>query len=117
MDNAITEIRYRQNLWNNMEEWETNLHIWTHSEFNTLNVEDMNNINTKIIKNCLQFEKYLPENNIVPVLRQSAEEFKLKLPVIGYLRNQNFKAVSFANFFILIAFAENLKFSASLDRN
>ncbi|XP_037937177.1 dynein heavy chain 6, axonemal [Teleopsis dalmanni] len=89
--NTFQKIRLRQNLWNNWEEWELALEEWYGMEFSSLNVEDMVNLNTKIIKNCMQYEKYLPENEIVPMLRESAEEFKTKLPVLTYLRNPNLK--------------------------
>ncbi|XP_018800561.1 PREDICTED: dynein heavy chain 6, axonemal [Bactrocera latifrons] len=92
MDNTFQEIRLRTNLWQSLDEWFAALDTWVDTEFNNLNVEDMNNLNMKIIKNCLQFEKYLPSNNIVPKMKNSAEEFRQKLPVIGFLRNPNLKA-------------------------
>lgn len=91
MDTTLQEIRLRQNLWSNNEEWETTLALWEETHFHLLNVDEMINLNTKIIKNCTQFEKYLPKNDIVPNLKMSAESFREKLPVIGYLRNANFK--------------------------
>lgn len=100
MDNTFQEIRLRTNLWQSLDEWFAALDTWVDTEFNNLNVEDMNNLNMKIIKNCLQFEKYLPPNNIVPKMKNSAEEFRQKLPVIGFLRNPNLKAVN-SRFLIL----------------
>uniref|UniRef100_A0A1B0FG22 AAA+ ATPase domain-containing protein n=1 Tax=Glossina morsitans morsitans TaxID=37546 RepID=A0A1B0FG22_GLOMM len=91
MDMAFSEIRLRQHLHNSAIEWETAYQRWTTSEFNTLSVSELTDLTVKIIKNCMQFEKYLPENNIVPALKAAADEFKLKLPVIGYLRNPNFR--------------------------
>lgn len=93
MDMAFSEIRLRQHLHNSAIEWETAYQRWTTSEFNTLSVSELTDLTVKIIKNCMQFEKYLPENNIVPALKAAADEFKLKLPVIGYLRNPNFRPV------------------------
>ncbi|XP_017463779.1 PREDICTED: dynein heavy chain 6, axonemal-like, partial [Rhagoletis zephyria] len=92
MDDTFLEIRMRNNLWQSLDEWDAALDSWVNMEFNQLNVEEMNNLNMKIIKNCLQFEKYLPENNIVPKMKSSADEFRAKLPVIGFLRNPHFKA-------------------------
>ncbi|XP_075157385.1 dynein heavy chain at 16F [Haematobia irritans] len=92
MDMAFTEIKLRQSLHNTMEEWEENHYRWVHIDFNTLVVNELVDLTIKTIKNCMQYEKYLPPNNIVPELKQSAEEFKSKLPVIGYLRNPNFRA-------------------------
>lgn len=93
MDQTFSEIRLRQSLYSTVEEWEEAYNRWTTSEFNSLVVNELVDLTLKTIKNCMQFEKYLPPNNIVPELKQSAEEFKLKLPVIGYLRNNNFRAV------------------------
>ncbi|XP_043065698.2 dynein axonemal heavy chain 6 [Drosophila bipectinata] len=92
MASGFYDIRMRQNLYKTQTEWEESLAEWITADFNTLNVNDMVELNAKTIKNCLQFMKYLPENNIVPVLHASAEAFKEKLPVIGYLRNPNLRA-------------------------
>uniref|UniRef100_A0A1A9V6M7 AAA+ ATPase domain-containing protein n=1 Tax=Glossina austeni TaxID=7395 RepID=A0A1A9V6M7_GLOAU len=98
MDMAFSEIRLRQHLHNSVIEWETAYQRWTTSEFNTLSVSELTDLTVKIIKNCMQFEKYLPDNNIVPALKAAADEFKLKLPIIGYLRNPNFRPRHWAMF-------------------
>lgn len=54
-------------------------------------MEDLTTINIKILKNCGFLEKNLPKNYIVPKLKVDAEDFKDKLPVIGFLRNPNLK--------------------------
>ncbi|ALC49870.1 Dhc16F [Drosophila busckii] len=92
MDSGFYDIRMRQNLYQTLTDWEESLAAWMAADFNTLPVNDMVDLNAKTIKNCMQFQKYLPENDIVPVLQKSAEEFKEKLPVIGYLRNPNLRA-------------------------
>ncbi|KAH8387117.1 hypothetical protein KR093_004852, partial [Drosophila rubida] len=92
MASGFYDIRMRQNLYKTLIDWEDALNSWLTSDFNTLVVADMIDLNAKTIKNCLQFQKYLPENDIVPVLHKSAEDFKEKLPVIGYLRNANLRA-------------------------
>lgn len=93
MDQTFTEISLRQKLLNSVEEWQEAHNRWTTTEFNNLVVNELVELTTKTIKNCTQFEKYLPANNVLPDLKEEAESFKLKLPVIGYLRNNNFKAV------------------------
>lgn len=93
MASGFYDIRMRQNLYRTWTDWEESLAEWIAADFNTLVVADIIELNSKTIKNCLQFQKYLPENNIVPVLQASAEAFKEKLPVIGYLRNPNLRAV------------------------
>ncbi|KAH8363782.1 hypothetical protein KR200_006735, partial [Drosophila serrata] len=92
MASGFYDIRMRQNLYRTWSDWEESLAEWIAADFNTLVVADIVELNSKTIKNCLQFQKYLPENNIVPVLQASAEAFKEKLPVIGYLRNPNLRA-------------------------
>ncbi|KAL7743998.1 hypothetical protein ACLKA6_001232 [Drosophila palustris] len=92
MASGFYDIRMRQNLYKTLIDWEESLASWLAADFNTLVVADMIDLNAKTIKNCLQFQKYLPNNDIVPVLHKSAEEFKEKLPVIGYLRNANLRA-------------------------
>lgn len=54
-------------------------------------MEEMTTVNTKILKNCGYLEKNLPRNDIVPKLKSDVEDFKEKLPVLGYLRNVNLK--------------------------
>lgn len=99
MATGFYDIRMRQNLYRTLIDWEEALAGWLSGDFNNLNVADITELNSKTIKNCLQFNKYLPENDIVPVLQRSAELFKEKLPVIGYLRNPNLRGVSYANNF------------------
>lgn len=97
MDEGFYNIRQRQNLYKTLLDWEEALSTWLAADFNTLPVAEMLDLNAKTIKNCLQFQKYLPQNDIVPVLHKSAEDFKEKLPVIGYLRNPNLRAVGKLN--------------------
>lgn len=68
---------------------------WHTEYFHNLDMEELITINSKILKNCALLEKNLPRNEIVPKLRNEAELFKVKLPVLGYLRNQTLKPVSF----------------------
>lgn len=68
--------------------------------FNSLDVEDLTNVTTKILKNCIVLEKSLPGNKIVSHIRNDAERFKDKLPVITYLRNPAFKPVCLVRTFI-----------------
>ncbi|XP_032594376.1 dynein axonemal heavy chain 6 [Drosophila grimshawi] len=92
MDTGFYDIRMRQNLYKTLIDWEESLSSWLSSDFNSLVVAALIELNSKTIKNCMQFQKYLPPNDIVPVLQKSAEDFKEKLPVIGYLRNPNLRA-------------------------
>lgn len=91
---ALTEVKQRQLLWNSVSEWNKCIEDWYALPFNSLVLEDLIAVNLKILKNCSLIEKNLPENDIVSKLRESAESFKEKLPVIGYLRNPTLKIVS-----------------------
>lgn len=83
----------RQTLWNSLDEWSSSVQKWYRQPFNTLDVDELTERNGIILKNCTMLEKNLPPNKIVPKLRNDAETFKGKLPVLGYLRNNALRAV------------------------
>lgn len=91
IESVLQEIKMKQMLWDSNEEWEKSLEAWHRQSFNTIDVDELTNSNLKILKNCTVLEKNLPKNKILPKLKNSAEEFKEKLPVIGYLRNPALK--------------------------
>lgn len=91
----------RQTLWSSLDDWTVSTEIWYKKSFNTLNVDELIDVNGKILKNCAMLEKNLPPNKIVPKLRDSAEQFKAKLPILGYLRNIALKAVCYFYFFFV----------------
>ncbi|CAD7077293.1 unnamed protein product [Hermetia illucens] len=92
LEQALQEVRTRQALWDSIEEWEASLKKWTTANFHTLDVEELIDVNSRTLKNCTQFEKYLPPNELVPVLKESAELFREKLPIITCLRNPTLKS-------------------------
>jgi len=88
------EVKLRQMLWNSTREWREAVNEWHSTPFHKLDVEEVTNINTKIIKNCALLEKNLPRNDIVPQLKEDAEIFKKKIPTIANLRNPSLKTVN-----------------------
>lgn len=91
LDLAFQEVRNRQLLWSSIDEWNEAEEDWLQCHFHHIDIEDLTSLNGKILKNCMILEKYLPPNDLVSKLRKSAEEFKQKLPTIGYLRNPAIK--------------------------
>ncbi|CAB0031813.1 unnamed protein product [Trichogramma brassicae] len=91
LEQVVDEVKLRLMLWDSLLAWDTTIAKWYQDEFETLNVEDMNNFVTKNLKNIMQLEKGLPVNVIVPQLKEKVETFKDKMPIIGCLRNPNLR--------------------------
>ncbi|KAJ6638438.1 Dynein axonemal heavy chain 6, partial [Pseudolycoriella hygida] len=91
LDLAQKDIKLRQMLWETSDEWENSMTTWYSEPFNNINIEIATSLTAKTLKNCTMFEKNFPENAIVAKVRKSAEVFKEKLPVLGYLRNPALK--------------------------
>lgn len=91
LDQVSFEVKLRQTLWDSVQQWKDALEQWNEMPFNQIDVDELNTLTTKTLKNCGFLEKNLPKNDIVPKLKADAEDFKEKLPVIGYLRNENLK--------------------------
>lgn len=66
-------------LWESADGWNKTIEEWYSCDFNTLNPEDMNLFTAKTIKNVTQLEKGIPENKIVPKLRDQVEVLKDKV--------------------------------------
>ncbi|KAL7297685.1 hypothetical protein TKK_0009351 [Trichogramma kaykai] len=91
LEQVVDEVKLRLLLWDSLLAWDTTIAKWYQDEFESLNVEDMNNFVTKNLKNIMQLEKGLPVNVIVPQLKEKVETFKDKMPIIGCLRNPNLR--------------------------
>lgn len=83
----MSELKLRTLLWESVTTWENAVDQWQFADFDTLNVEDVTALTTRIVKNIVQMEKGLPANDIVPSLKKDVELIKHKLPILGYLRN------------------------------
>ncbi|KAG8249571.1 hypothetical protein J6590_017555 [Homalodisca vitripennis] len=107
LDEAVADVKLRQLLWESVEAWAKYTEDWFKNEFNTLSPEDLNQTVARFMKYVVQFEKGLPENLIVPALRDKVEVMRNKLPVITTLRNPNLKA----RHWLTIEHVLNTKFS------
>ncbi|XP_021708238.1 dynein heavy chain 6, axonemal [Aedes aegypti] len=91
LDIVMNEVKLRQTLWDGVQQWKDSLELWSEIRFYDLNVEEVEALNNKILKNCAMLDKNLPKNDIIPKLRLEAEIFKEKIPVLTYLRNPALK--------------------------
>uniref|UniRef100_A0A182FSK0 AAA+ ATPase domain-containing protein n=1 Tax=Anopheles albimanus TaxID=7167 RepID=A0A182FSK0_ANOAL len=91
LDLVINEVKLRQILWDSVQQWKESVEIWNEIHFHELNMDEVEALNTKILKNCAMLDKNLPKNDIIPRLKAEAEEFKDKIPVLGFLRNPALK--------------------------
>ncbi|XP_058822007.1 dynein axonemal heavy chain 6 [Topomyia yanbarensis] len=88
---VINEVKLRQTLWDSVQQWKDSVELWNEIKFFELNVEEVEALNTKVLKNCAMLDKNLPKNDIIPKLKLEAEDFKEKIPVLTYLRNPALK--------------------------
>lgn len=91
LDIVFNEVRLRQMLWDSILQWKDSVEEWNELPFHKLNMQQIVELNTKILKNCGTLEKNLPKNTIVPKLKLECEEFKEKLPVLLCLRSPDLK--------------------------
>lgn len=91
LDKVTNQLRLRTLLWESKVSWSEALENWYHSDFSSLDVEEMTNMVMRFTKNITQLEKGLEENDILPTIKSQVQEMREKLPTIGYLKNQNLK--------------------------
>ncbi|XP_029949300.1 dynein heavy chain 6, axonemal [Salarias fasciatus] len=85
---ALTaEFRLKQLLWDSLDEWDSLLSGWQQSTLEQLDLEQCNSQVNKYNKYVNQLDKGLPQNSVVPSLRNKVEAMKQKLPVLTDLRN------------------------------
>ncbi|KAG2467637.1 DYH6 protein, partial [Polypterus senegalus] len=87
----LSEIEYeltlRKLLWEMKEEWAILYSEWKDTPFDQLNVDKLQKDVNRFTQTIYMLEKGLPENDIVPNLKQGLLDFKLCLPIIVALRN------------------------------
>ncbi|MBN3325639.1 DYH1B protein, partial [Atractosteus spatula] len=87
----LSDIDYhltlRKLLWEIQEEWDRLYRQWKDTNFDHLNVDELQKDVNRITQTIYMLEKGLPENDIVPHLKQRVMDFKLCLPIIVALRN------------------------------
>lgn len=91
LDQVTNRLRLRTLLWQTNITWSEALENWYCSDFNTLDVDEMNNMIMRYTKNVTQLEKGLEENDILPRIKSQVKLFCEKLPTISYLKNHNLK--------------------------
>lgn len=91
LDVVFQEVRLRQMLWDSLQQWKDCYEELIEIPFHKLNIQQVVELNTKILKNCGMLEKNLPKNEIVPRLKADCEEFKEKIPILQCLRSSDLK--------------------------
>jgi len=91
LDVVFQEVRLRQMLWDSLQQWKDCYEELIEIPFHKLNIQQVVELNTKILKNCGMLEKNLPKNEIVPRLKGDCEEFKEKIPILQCLRSSDLK--------------------------
>ncbi|XP_073976967.1 dynein heavy chain at 16F isoform X2 [Rhodnius prolixus] len=91
LDKVTMDVSLRSSLWNTKTDLRESVKYWKSLNFNSINVDEMQQVLAKYFKNISQFEKYLPPSNLVKALKKEAEDMRNKIPVIAALRNPNLK--------------------------
>lgn len=81
LDEVVADVKLRQLLWESVEAWERYVSEWTQNDFSTLSPEDLGQTTARFMKYMVQFEKGLPENLIVPLLKEKVERMKDKVGI------------------------------------
>lgn len=79
LDEVMNDVKLRMLLWESVDTWAKTVDEWYHTDFHTLNVEEMNLFTAKNMKNINQLEKGLPKNLVVPQLKENVETMKDKV--------------------------------------
>ncbi|XP_063079957.1 dynein axonemal heavy chain 6-like [Engraulis encrasicolus] len=88
VSNALT---LRRMLWDMQREWHAEYAQWRATPFELLNVDDLQNDVNRFTQTIYILTKGLPENDIVPQLKQKLGDFKQCLPIIIALRNPHLR--------------------------
>lgn len=77
LDQVVNEVKLRILLWDSLATWDATVAAWYEADFETLNVEEITAFVMRNLKNIVQLEKGLPENNILPTLKGKLVLLKL----------------------------------------
>eukprot|EP00762_Andalucia_godoyi_P001076 ANDGO_01965.mRNA.1 Dynein-1-beta heavy chain len=91
VDEALVEVNLKQKLFKSLDDWSSLVTSWKSSKFFKINMEDVSNETQRYVKTVFQVQKGLPDNRVVPVLKERVDEFKWSLPVLIDLRNESLK--------------------------
>jgi dynein heavy chain len=84
---VASNLSLKRSLWSSLDDWARQTEDWVQAPFESLNVEAMNGYVQRVDKVCKQCEKGLPENTVLPILKDKVDTFKAMVPVIDALRN------------------------------
>ncbi|XP_027139394.1 dynein heavy chain 6, axonemal [Larimichthys crocea] len=87
LEELTAAFRLKQLLWNSLEEWDSLQDGWRQSTLQKLDLEQFSSQVIKYGKYINQLEKGLPQNNVVPSLKDKVEVMRQRLPAITDLRN------------------------------
>lgn len=73
------DVSLRSSLWNTKTDLRESVKYWKSLNFNSINVDEMQQVLAKYFKNISQFEKYLPPSNLVKALKKEAEDMRNKV--------------------------------------
>lgn len=91
LDEAVGEIGLKYKLFKSIEEWSQLVVQWHGSKFFSIDVELLTNETTRFNKTVFQIQKGLPENRVVPILKERVDEMRFAVPPIADLRNESLK--------------------------
>ena len=87
VDAVVSNLRLKRSLWSSLDDWGRQTDEWVGAPFEMLVVDSMNAYVQKIDKVCKQCEKGMPDNTVLPILKEKVDTFKAIVPVIDALRN------------------------------
>lgn len=85
------DINLRRLLWKSIEEWDKLIKEWLKMLLDDIIVDNVQKDVNRFTQNIYLLEKGLPNNDLVPKLKNKVLEFKKALPIIIALRNPNLK--------------------------
>lgn len=89
LDSLREELSIRCLLWRSLKEWEEMTEEWLKTDFKDIDANKIKNIAEEYAKKCLRLEKNLEDNPIQSKLKVKVDTFKLAMPIVMALRNEN----------------------------
>ena len=90
------DINLRRLLWKSIEEWDMLIKEWLNKLLDEIKVDLVQKDVNRFTQNIFLLEKGLPQNDLVPKLKDKVQDFKKALPIIISLRNPNLKPRHYA---------------------
>ena len=84
---VVDDIRLKKKIWDALREFKLLTELWTKTQFDKLDADEMSNEVTSYNKIVMNAERTLPTNNVVPELKTMVTTFKNTVPVVNDLRN------------------------------